>query len=139
MGGCFSCCCLRRELKIGSFNLQKFGQAKSKNKRVLDILAKVIQEFDIILLIEINDASERAVKELLENVNNGFEESEKYEMVLSPRLGEVHSRYREQYAFIFKKSKIKVKKMEIYPDKENVYPRDPMAIQFKSKRFVINV
>ena len=51
-------------IKIASFNIQIFGQTKASNQEVMDILAQIIREFDIVAIQEIR-VSERLSATLL--------------------------------------------------------------------------
>ena len=62
---------------------------------------------------------------LLDKVN---EKDDCYDMVVSPRLGRTKSK--EQYAFIFKKHRFKVKVTKTYPDPGDVFIREPFCFQF---------
>ena len=81
----------------------------------MDILVKIIVRYDILLVQEIVDTSEKAIKQLLENVNDAIEEdSGKYELITSPRIG--RNKAKEQYAFFYKKSRFQIKKSLLYDD-----------------------
>ena len=112
-------------LKIAAFNVKRFGSAKMKDDTVVDILGKdkfwitrstkdslkliyisvkIILQFDIILMQEIVDTSERAIKELVKCVNSAIVDGEgdscKFDLQLSPRIG--RSSQKEQYAFLYR-------------------------------------
>ena len=57
---------------FGAFNIQNFGMAKMKNEKVVKIIVSIIRHFDIIVLQEIVDKSEKAINKLLEEVNDGL-------------------------------------------------------------------
>ena len=88
---------IEEPLKIAAFNVRRFGAAKMKQNVVVDILVKIIKQFDIIIVQEVVDSSEKAVHDLLEAVNSS---DDKYQMVLSPRLG--RNTQKEQYVIIFR-------------------------------------
>ena len=88
---------IEEPLKIAAFNVRRFGAAKMKQNVVVDILVKIIKQFDIIIVQEVVDSSEKAVHDLLEAVNSS---DDKYQMVLSPRLG--RNTQKEQYLIIFR-------------------------------------
>ena len=60
---------------FGAFNIQNFGMAKMSNERVVKIIVKIIRHFDVIVLQEIVDKSEKAINKLLREVNNGLDPS----------------------------------------------------------------
>jgi hypothetical protein len=49
--------------------------AKMSNERVVKIIVNIIRHFDVIVLQEIVDKSEKAIKKLLTEVNNGLDPS----------------------------------------------------------------
>ena len=63
---------------FGAFNIQSFGVAKMSNERAVKAIVKIIRHFDIIVLQEIVDKSEKAINKLLDEVNNGLHSSARY-------------------------------------------------------------
>ena len=49
--------------------------AKVSNERVLQVLIKIVRHFDILVLQEITDKSEKAINKLLSEVNNGLDDT----------------------------------------------------------------
>ena len=45
-------------IKIAAFNIQIFGKSKRAKPDVVDVLRKVVREFDVVLVQEIRDASQ---------------------------------------------------------------------------------
>jgi len=118
---------IEEPLKIAAFNVRRFGAAKMKQNVVVDILVKIIKQFDIIIVQEVVDSSEKAVHDLLEAVNSS---DDKYQMVLSPRLG--RNTQKEQYVIIFRSSKVSVTDSCVYPDPGDVFIREPFIVRFSS-------
>ena len=71
-----------------------------------DNLVKIILQFDIILIQEVLDKTEKSLFSLLEAVNNGVTEAgdaraaSHFRLISSPRLGRAEPR--EQYAFFYR-------------------------------------
>ena len=63
---------------FGAFNIQNFGVAKMSNERAVKTIIRIIRHFDIIVLQEIVDKSEKAINKLLGDVNNGLHSSARY-------------------------------------------------------------
>ncbi|CAH1772650.1 unnamed protein product [Owenia fusiformis] len=108
-------------LMIGAFNIQVFGKTKLAKPGIVDILVKIVQRYDILLIQEIRDSKNEAIYELLEKVNNATvrekggnaanveaEDDVKgvYDVIVSQRLGRTSSK--EQYAYMFRKDKVNV-------------------------------
>uniref|UniRef100_A0A8C7BPS7 Deoxyribonuclease n=1 Tax=Neovison vison TaxID=452646 RepID=A0A8C7BPS7_NEOVI len=56
-------------LRLCSFNVRSFGEAKKENKNAMDVIMKVIKRCDIILLMEIKDSNNRICPTLMERLN----------------------------------------------------------------------
>ncbi|KAF3829028.1 hypothetical protein GH733_003292 [Mirounga leonina] len=56
-------------LRLCSFNVRSFGEAKKENKNAMDIIMKVIRRCDIILLMEIKDSNNMICPTLMERLN----------------------------------------------------------------------
>ena len=67
---------------FGAFNIQNFGVAKMSNERAVKTIVRIIRHFDIIVLQEIVDKSEKAINKLLGDVNNGLHSSARYINIL---------------------------------------------------------
>ena len=73
-----------------------------------DNLVKIILQFDIILIQEVLDKTEKSLQSLLEAVNVGVKEAAagdsqaaaNFRLISSPRLGRTEPR--EQYAFFYR-------------------------------------
>jgi hypothetical protein len=89
-------------ISIASFNLRVFGTTKAKNTAVLNEIASILRNFDIIAVQELRDASETAAQDLLAALNANKDYN--YAMLLSPRLGRTNSK--EQYAFFYRTSSV---------------------------------
>ena len=120
------------DARIGSFNVQVFGQTKADNKYVMDALGDIIDDYDILAFQEIRDKSGEAFKELM----NKKLPNDKY--IISERLG--RSKNKEQYAFIYS-NRVTVNRPIVYPDKNDYFERPPFMAEFniESHPYVIMV
>jgi len=84
--------------KIGSFNIQVFGQTKMQNTFVANTLVKIISQFDLILIQEIRDSTNTSIYELVNMLNKANNNA--YTLIVSMRTGSTNSK--EQYAYIYK-------------------------------------
>lgn len=91
-----SCPPLPGPIKVASFNLQIYGQEKAGHPEVVDVLARIIREFDVCAVQEIRDAAGTAINALAAAVDAGGVD---YEYVLGPRVGRTSSK--EQYAVFY--------------------------------------
>nr|XP_020655548.1 deoxyribonuclease gamma [Pogona vitticeps] len=123
-------------LKICSFNVRSFGEAKRTRPEILDIIVEIMSRCDVMLLMEIKDNSNRMCPFLLEKLNS--HSREKYSYVASERLG--RKSYKEQYAFFYKPKLVSVKQTYQYPDlqpgDEDALSREPFVVWFYSPKTV---
>lgn len=117
-----------KSIILGSFNTLHLGW---DGKNYYET-AKIISLFDIVALQEVmkKDGLIRLIKEL-ERISN-----EKWAYYLSPYPVGNNDKYKEYYAFIYKKNKIEfVKSMGFYSDKNDNFIREPYGAMFKSNKF----
>lgn len=112
---------------ISSFNVLRLGQ----NKKKYNDLANVISEFDIVGLIEVLNKS--GVEKLVDSINNISQEKWDYH-ISSYSVGT--RRYKEYYAYIYKRKKVKfIKSRGYFKDKNNDFIREPYGADFKINNF----
>jgi len=117
-------------IKIASFNIQVFGRSKASKPEVMEVLAHIISQFDIVAIQEIRDKSGTAIKALEVGVDAL---GENYDFLLGPRLGRTSSK--EQYAFMYRVSTIKPGEAYTYQEAgDDVIHREPFIAQFSAKQ-----
>jgi len=109
----------RGDYKIGTFNIQVFGQKKANNKYVMPVIKDIIDDYDIIAIQEVRDSTGTVIGKLNEIDN--------YNLRASPRLG--RSTSKEQYVFLFS-DRIVPGQSEVYPDSNDDFEREPYAMNF---------
>ena len=116
-------------IKIASFNIQIFGKTKASKQEVMDILAQIIREFDIVAIQEIRDISGTAIIALKDEVTaNG----RAYDVRVGPRVGRTSSK--EQYAYMYDTLTIEaLSNYYTYDDVGDLFEREPFVAQFKVK------
>ncbi|KAK6480520.1 deoxyribonuclease gamma-like [Huso huso] len=127
-------------LKICSFNIRSFGEAKTAKPEIMDVIVKIISRCDVMLIMEIKDSHSRALPRLMTQLNSQFNSrKEEYGFIISDRLG--RKTYKEQYAFIYRQKLVSVKALYQYPDQqrgdEDVFSREPFVVWFKSPKTAI--
>jgi endonuclease/exonuclease/phosphatase family metal-dependent hydrolase len=121
---------LENTIKLGAFNLQIFGPTKASNPQVMNVLSKIIRNYDVIAVEEIRDASQTALLELNNTVNSMG--SPQYNYVVSDRLGRTTSK--EQYAYFYNTQKIEVIGIPyVFNDSNDLFEREPFVANFKAK------
>ena len=84
-------------IKIAAFNIQVFGRSKRQKDDVMDVLTRIVREFDVMLIQEIRDSNEETIPFFLQEINDV--EGPKYQYIRSERLG--RSTSKEAYAYIY--------------------------------------
>ena len=116
-----------QEAYIASFNTLRLG----KNRKDYIYLAKAIQPFDLIGLVEV--MNKKGIEKLTQNLNNIS--NDKWDYILSPYPVGTDN-YKEYYGYIFKKDKVKhIKNIGYYPDYGNKFIREPFGANFKINNF----
>ena len=118
---------LAAEAYIASFNILRLGAVKK------DIVqtAKILKGFDIVGLVEVINRD--GVEELVDELNK--QGNEKWDYHISP-FGVGSSKYKEYFAYVYKKDKVKFIKSEgFYKDGKSPLLREPYGATFKIGNF----
>ena len=119
---------LRTTVTLATFNIQVFGKAKRSKPEVMEVLADIGDEFDIMAVQEVRDASGDTPGVYLDAMNAQGDEI--HEMVVGPRLG--RSRSKEQYVFYYDTNVVDiVGEPWTYPDPDDVFEREPLLARFR--------
>lgn len=121
-----------QSILIASYNVQVFGKSKEQKLPVMQTLASVMRNFDLIAIQEIriddNDLLRRFLGYYLNPISG-----RNYDYVLGPRLGRSNSK--EQYAFIFDTARIEVNPNHVYTvrDPDDLLHREPFVAMFRTR------
>ena len=118
---------LADEAYIASFNILRLGAVKK------DIVqtAKILKGFDIVGLVEVINRD--GVEELVDELNK--QSDEKWDYHISP-FGVGSSKYKEYFAYVYKKDKVKFIKSEgFYKDGKSSLLREPYGATFQIGNF----
>ncbi|KAG8006686.1 Deoxyribonuclease-1 [Nibea albiflora] len=118
---------LSNSLRLAAFNIKSFGDKKSSNVTLMDIISTIVHRYDIILIQEVRDSDLSATKRLMEHVNNH---------IVSEPLG--RSSYKERYLFLYREQTVSVVKSYTYDDGcescgTDTFSREPFVVMFTSK------
>jgi len=116
-------------IRIASFNIQVFGDAKASKPYVMQTLAAIIQNFHIVAIQEIRTKDDYFIDNFLRTYVNT--NGKVYDKVVGPRMGRTNSK--EQYAFLYDTTAIEVNKNSIYTvnDPEQLLQRAPLVAMFR--------
>lgn len=117
-------------IRVASFNIQIFGEDKMSKPGIVELLARIIRQFDIVAVQEIRAQEQDLMARFVEQVNAT---GRKYNFVLGPRLGNSDSK--EQYAFIFDQESVEIEPTQLYTltDPENLLHREPLVGWFRAR------
>ncbi|XP_026788767.2 deoxyribonuclease gamma [Pangasianodon hypophthalmus] len=125
-------------MKIAAFNVQKFGKRKLSDPVVRKTLIKIVSRYDIVVILEVVDASGEAVDSFLKELNKANPQHP-YSMKLSVRLG--RTTYKEQFLFLYRNSVVEVIGTYQYEDNqpgdEDAFAREPYILRFSSPNTVV--
>lgn len=116
-------------IRIASFNIQIFGDAKGSKPYIMATLANIIQNFDVVAIQEIRTQDDYFLDNFLRTYVNT--NGKVYDKVVGPRLGRSVSK--EQYAFIYNTANIEVNRRSIFTvnDPDDLLEREPLVAMFR--------
>ncbi len=118
---------LADEAYIASFNILRLGAAKKDMVQT----AKILKGFDIVGLVEVINRD--GVEELVDELNK--QSDEKWDYHISP-FGVGSSKYKEYFAYVYKKDKVKFIKSEgFYRNGKSSLLREPYGATFQIGNF----
>ncbi|MEX0824815.1 MAG: endonuclease/exonuclease/phosphatase family protein [Pirellulaceae bacterium] len=116
-------------LRIASFNIKVFGESKSSDRNVMQVLAKIFTRFDLVAVQEIRSPHARPVDKLVELINAS---GHRYEATLSRSLGRTSQT--EQYAYVWDTRRIQLRPQSEYvvEDSADLMHREPFVASFQT-------
>jgi endonuclease/exonuclease/phosphatase family metal-dependent hydrolase len=122
-----------QRIKIATFNIQNLGKSKLAKPAVVEELVAIIRKYDVVAVQEIDDRTLQTPEAFLGRINSVAGPT--YAVVASPLTGTTANKDQdEQYAFYFNMEKIELlDSAMLYPDPEDLFIREPFAVQFKPK------
>ncbi|XP_073349796.1 deoxyribonuclease-1 [Pagrus major] len=126
---------LSTSLLLGAFNIKSFGDKKSSNTTLMNIISTIVHRYDIVLIQEVRDSDLSATKRLMEHVNKGSPQF-RYSHIVSEPIG--RSSYKERYLFLYREQTVSVVKNYTYDDGcepcgTDTFSREPFVVMFSSR------
>ncbi|WP_218933491.1 endonuclease/exonuclease/phosphatase family protein [Rubripirellula lacrimiformis] len=117
-------------LRIATFNIQVFGESKMSKPDVVEILASVIRQFDVVAIQEIRAQSDEILPRFMQSVNA---DGSRYAFLIGERIGRTVST--EQYAFIYDTNRIEHDPYAVgtMSDANDLLHREPFVARFRSR------
>jgi len=115
-------------IRIATFNIQVFGDSKSNKPHVMEYLARVVRQYDVVAVQEICSANQDLVPRFVDLINA---QGRDYDYVIGPRLGGPMDQ--EQYGFLFDKASLVVDRTQLYTidDPDDLLRREPLVAHFR--------
>jgi endonuclease/exonuclease/phosphatase family metal-dependent hydrolase len=120
----------RETIRIASFNIQDFGEAKAAKSYVLAELADIVQQFDLVAIQEVRTQDEYLIPNFVQLVN---QRGRRFDHVIGPRLG--ITTQTEQYVYLYDTQKIEVDRNSVYTlrDPDGLLHREPLIATFRTR------
>jgi hypothetical protein len=117
-------------VRIASFDMHAFGESKLKKSIVLETVAKMIRQFDVIALQHIQSRQQNILPELIDKVNQG---DRRFDYCIGPRVGPEASQ--QQFAFVFDTDRIETDRQMLYTvdDPQQLMAYEPLVGWFRSR------
>lgn len=115
-------------IRVASFNIQVFGEAKLSKPQVMKSLCDIAQKFDVLAIQEIRSVNQDVLPRFVEQINAT---GRTYDYAVGPRLGRTSSK--EQYAYVFDAARIELDRGSIYTvsDPDDLLHREPLVAGFR--------
>lgn len=115
---------------IASFNIQVFGESKMSKPHVVDVLAHVVRQFDVVAIQEVRSKNDQIVPTFVQYVNAT---GGRYHYIVGPREGRTNSK--EQYTFIYDTNRIEVDLSSpgVFPNPNDSLHRPPLCVRFRTR------
>ncbi|XP_075942771.1 deoxyribonuclease-1-like [Anarhichas minor] len=124
---------LSTSLLLGAFNIQTFGDKKSKDVTLMNYITKIVCRYDIILIQEVRDPDLSVTTRLMKAVSKECPKLV-YKYVVSEPLGKTS--YKERYLFLFRVGIVSVVRNYTYNDipygSYSRFSRPPFIVEFSS-------
>ena len=117
-------------IRIASFSIEAFNETKLRKVAVIETIARMIRQFDVIALQHIQSKQHNIVPELLDKVNQS---DRRYDYCIGPRVGTEPNQ--QQFAFLFDTDRIETDRPQLYTldDPQALMEFDPLVGWFRCK------
>lgn len=118
------------KIRIASFNLHSFNEAKLQKQPVVETIARIVRQFDVIAIQHIDARRTGLIPTLVERINMS---DRRYDYCIGPRVGSEGQS--QQFAFLFDTARIETDRNQLYTleDPQNLVEYDPLVGWFRAK------
>ena len=114
-------------IRVASFNLEVFGKTKLSKSHVLQKLAQIVRQFDVVAVQEIQPDDPDLLPRFVEEINQS---GRHYDFVVSQPVGRKRA---ERLAFIFDRASLEVDRSQLYlvNDPDDLLDIEPFVAWFR--------
>ena len=118
-------------VRIATFNLQSFGESKANKIAVMEIVARLVRNFDVVALQDISARQRDTLPRLIDRINQS---DRRYDYCIGPRVGPPHQSM--HFAFIFDTDRIETDRYQLYTvdDPSDRLDYEPLVGWFRSRQ-----
>lgn len=120
----------RDKIRVASFNIQVFGESKLDKPQVVEILCRIVRQFDVVAIQEVRARTQDVLPRFVAMINST---GAQYDYAIGPRLGRTSSK--EQYAFVYNTATIELDRASLYTvdDPDDLLHREPFVAGFRAR------
>lgn len=117
-------------IRIATFNIQRFGQKKSSDAEVMQNIARIVGQFDLVAIQEVQSPQAMPIARLVDLLNRS---GGRYDAAVSEPIG--RTTYLEQYAIVWDVTRIAMIPDSAYVvrDDSDRMHRPPMVASFETR------
>lgn len=117
-------------IRIATFNIQVFGEKKSSDSNVMQTLATIVSNFDLVAIQEVMSPKSMPIARLVDLINRS---GGRYEATLSEPIGRTN--HKEQYAFVWDANRMRMIPGSSYVVRDDAdrMHREPMVASFETR------
>lgn len=118
------------KIRIASFNLHSFNEAKLRKQPVVETLARIVREFDVVAIQHLDARQSGLLPSLVDRINMS---DRRFDYCIGPRVGSEGQS--QQFAFLFDTARIETDREQLYTleDPQNLIEFDPLVGWFRVK------
>ncbi len=96
-------------LHVASFNIQVFGPTKAGKAHVMDTLANIVRQFDVVAVQEVQADDQDVIPRLVDHINAA---GRMFDYAIGPVVGGTNTK--ERFAFLFDRNTVAMDRYQLY-------------------------
>jgi len=125
----------RRTITVATFNMESFNQTKARKPAVIDVYLRILRQFDVVALQEIQSDTDDLLPRLTSQLSS---RGDTFDYIIGPRVGP--KGMTEQLGFIFNLDTVEIDRNALYSidDRDNLLTREPLVAWFRARGVAAN-